>query len=184
MEHIIENLGNKNNCEFLKIVYNKSMRQAMEERTSRLAQNTALFTIGYEGRDLEEFAERLKDFGIETLVDVRDIPVSRKKGFSKTPLSQYLQEVGIEYVHLKQLGTPKELREKVKEDGDYDYFYKEYSDYIRSQQDTVETLHEIVISSVNTCIMCYERDPYSCHRLVVAEEVKKRDGNALAIQHI
>ena len=156
----------------------------MEERKTRLAQNTALFTIGYEGRDLEEFANRLKDFGVETLVDVRDIPLSRKKGFSKSPLSQYLQEVGIEYVHLKQLGSPKDLREKVKEDGDYKYFYKEYSDYIQSQQDTVETLYEIVVSSANTCIMCYERDPYICHRLVVAEEIRKRDGNGLVVQHI
>ena len=160
------------------------MSQVMEGRKTRLAQNTALFTIGYEGRNLEEFADRLKDFGVETLVDVRDIPLSRKKGFSKTPLSQYLQEVGIEYVHLKQLGSPKDLREKVKEDGDYKYFYKEYSDYIQSQRDTVESLYEIVVSNANTCIMCYERDPYYCHRLVVAEEVKKRDGNGLVIQHI
>ncbi len=160
------------------------MSQVMEERKTRLAQNTAIYTIGYEGRDLEEFADRLKDFGVETLVDVRDIPLSRKKGFSKTPLSQYLQEVGIEYVHLKQLGSPKDLREKVKEDGDYKYFYKGYTDYIHSQQDTVETLYEIVVSSTNTCIMCYERDPYYCHRLVVAEEIKKRDGNGLVVQHI
>ena len=160
------------------------MRQVMEERKSRLAQDTALFTIGYEGRDLEEFADRLKNFGVETLVDVRDIPLSRKKGFSKSPLSQYLQEVGIEYVHLKQLGSPKDLREKVKEDSDYKYFFKGYSEYIQSQQDSIETLYDIVVSSVNTCIMCYERDPYSCHRLVVAEEIKKRDGNGLVVQHI
>lgn len=156
----------------------------MEERKSRLAQDTALFTIGYEGRDLEEFAGCLKNSGVETLVDVRDIPLSRKKGFSKTPLSQYLQEIGIEYVHLKQLGSPKDLREKVKEDGDYKYFFKEYSDYIQSQQDTVETLYEIVVSSANTCIMCYERDPNYCHRLVVAGEIQKRDGNGLVVQHI
>lgn len=106
------------------------MSQVMEGNKARLAQNTVLFTIGYEGRDLEEFADRLKNFDVDTLVDVRDIPLSRKKGFSKTPLSQYLQEVGIEYIHIKPLGSPKELREKVKEDGDYEYFYQEFSDYI------------------------------------------------------
>ena len=159
------------------------MSQVMEGSKSRLAQDTALFTIGYEGRDLEEFTDRLKNFGVETLVDVRDIPLSRKKGFSKSPLSQYLQEVGIEYIHIKPLGSPKELREKVKEDGDYEYFYQEFSDYIQSQQESIETLYQIVINN-NACIMCYERDPHNCHRLVVAEEVKKRDGNGLVVQHI
>lgn len=160
------------------------MNQAMIERKSRLLQGISLYTIGYEGRDLEEFTIRLNDFGVETIVDVRDIPLSRKKGFSRSPLSQYLQGAGIEYVHLKQLGSPKELRKKVKEDGDYKYFHKEYSNYIQSQYDTVETLYKIVVSSANTCIMCYERDPYICHRLVVAEEIRKRDGNGLVVQHI
>ena len=159
------------------------MSQVIEEKTSRLAQNTALFTIGYEGRNLEEFAGRLKDFGVETLVDVRDIPLSRKKGFSKTPLSQYLQEVGIEYIHLKQLGSPKDLRGKVKEDGDYKYFYQEYSDYIQTQKPSIETLYQIAANN-SACIMCYERNPYICHRLVVAEEIKKRDGNGLVVKHI
>ena len=155
----------------------------LESRKTSLEQKTAVYTIGYEGRGLEEFASRLKDFGIEVLVDVRDVPLSRKKGFSKTPLSQYLEEEGIDYIHLKSLGSPKDIRDKVKTDGDYEYFYTAYSSYIKSQQDSVKTLHQIVVNS-SVCIMCYERDPYSCHRLVVAEEVNKKDGNGLAVQHI
>ena len=143
----------------------------------------ALFTIGYEGRNVEDFTNRLKDYGIQTLVDVRDIPLSRKKGFSKTPLAEYLQEEGIEYIHIKKLGSPKPLRDKVREDGNYEYFYKEYTTYIRSQGESVETLYKIV-TNTNVCIMCYEREPDSCHRRAVAEEVKKRDGNGLVVQHI
>ncbi|MDO8525911.1 MAG: DUF488 domain-containing protein [Candidatus Omnitrophota bacterium] len=155
----------------------------LEDRKTGLEQKTALYTIGYEGRGLEEFTSRLKDYGVEVLVDVRDVPLSRKKGFSKTPLSQYLEEEGIDYIHLKSLGSPKDIRDKVKTDGDYKYFYTAYSSYIKSQQDSVKTLHQIVVNS-SVCIMCYERDPYSCHRLVVAEEVKKKDGNGLAVKHI
>lgn len=143
----------------------------------------ALFTIGYEGRNVEDFTNRLKDYGIQTLVDVRDIPLSRKKGFSKTPLAEYLQEEGIEYIHIKKLGSPKLLRDKVREDGNYEYFYKEYTTYIRSQGESVEALYKIV-TNTNACIMCYEREPDSCHRRAVAEEVKKRDGNGLVVQHI
>lgn len=159
------------------------MSQVMEEKKFHLAQDTLLYTIGYEGRDLKEFALRLKDFDIQTLVDVRDIPFSRKIGFSKTPLSQYLQEFGIEYIHIKQLGSPKDLRDKVKADGNYEDFYKEYSNHIQAQQGSIETLYQIVVRTL-ACIMCYERNPYNCHRLVVAEEIKKRDGNGLVVQHI
>jgi uncharacterized protein (DUF488 family) len=160
-----------------------NMAQLLEEKRKIGTQQTELYTIGYEGRDIEEFALDLKNFGIQVLVDVRDLPFSRKKGFSKTPLSQYLQEFDIEYIHLKSLGSPKDLRDKVRNDGDYEYFHKEYSAYIQSQKETIEELYEIVLNN-NSCLMCYERNPYSCHRLDVAREIEKRDGNNLSIQHI
>lgn len=155
----------------------------MERKRFHLAQDISLYTIGYEGRDLEEFTSCLKSFGIQTLIDVRDIPYSRKKGFSKSPLSQYLEEFGIEYIHLKQLGSPKDLREKVKTDGDYKSFYKAYSSHIQSQKESVETLYQIVMSN-NACIMCYERDPNNCHRLMVADVIKKKGHNGFVVQHI
>ena len=159
------------------------MTQLLERKTTQLSQQLSLYTIGYEGRDIDEFINRLRDFGINILVDVRDIPLSRKKGFSKTPLSQYLKENNIEYIHLKELGSPKNLREKVKDDADYEYFFKEYSEYIQTQNQVVEDLYQIIINN-NSCIMCFERDPFSCHRLIVAEEIKKKDGNDLIIKHI
>ena len=159
------------------------MPKLLEKKTNRLSNQVSLHTIGYEGRDIDEFVNRLRDFGIGVLVDVRDIPLSRKEGFSKTPLSQYLKENNIEYVHLKELGSPKPLREKVKSDGDYEYFFKEYSVYIQTQGQAVEDLYQITINN-NSCIMCFERDPFSCHRLIVAQEIKKKDGNGLTIKHI
>jgi len=141
------------------------------------------YTIGYQERNLDEFIKRLQDFGINILVDVREIPFSRKKGFSKTPLSSSLKESSIEYVHLKELGSPKTLREKVRLDGDYEDFFKKYLAYVRSQMTTIEKLHGI-ISKKLCCIMCYERLPENCHRRIIAEKVKEVDGNGLMVQHI
>ncbi len=70
-----------------------------------------LFTIGYEGRDIDEFVSLLKDNGITRLIDVREIPFSRKKGFSKSRLNERLQNENIDYVHIKALGSPSEIRE-------------------------------------------------------------------------
>src|SRR5689334_11583223 len=69
-----------------------------------------IFTIGYEGTTVPEFVSALREAGVERVVDVRALPLSRRPGFSKTPLRLALEEVGIDYVHLKALGTPAEGR--------------------------------------------------------------------------
>src|SRR5215212_2549307 len=70
-----------------------------------------IFTIGYEGATMAEFLAALRKAGVERLIDVRAVPNSRRPGFSKTPLRNALAEVGIDYVHLRALGTPAAGRE-------------------------------------------------------------------------
>ena len=70
-----------------------------------------IFTIGYEGVTQGEFLAALEGAGVARVIDVRALPLSRRPGFSKTPLKNALAEVGIDYVHLKALGTPPEGRE-------------------------------------------------------------------------
>jgi hypothetical protein len=69
-----------------------------------------LATIGYEGAPLGEVLGRLNDAGISLLIDVRAVAASRRAGFSKTILASSLNEVGIDYLHLRNLGTPKDGR--------------------------------------------------------------------------
>src|SRR5215213_8895758 len=70
-----------------------------------------IFTIGYEGATMGEFLAALQSAGVERVIDVRAVPNSRRPGFSKTPLRNALAEVGIDYVHLRALGTPAAGRE-------------------------------------------------------------------------
>ena len=69
-----------------------------------------IFTIGYESTTMAEFLAALQRAGVERVIDVRALPLSRRPGFSKSPLRAALEEAGIEYVHLKALGTPAEGR--------------------------------------------------------------------------
>src|SRR4051812_41633186 len=69
-----------------------------------------IFTIGYEGTTVGEFIAALSEVGVERVIDVRALPLSRRPGFSKSPLKAALEEAGIEYVHLKALGTPADGR--------------------------------------------------------------------------
>ena len=77
--------------------------------------NYEIFTIGYEGRGVEEFISQLKHFHITRLIDVREIPLSRKKGFSKSALKERLEAEKIEYLHFKSLGSPSSIRNKLKQ---------------------------------------------------------------------
>ena len=69
-----------------------------------------LFTIGYEGTTVGEFLSALQNAGVERVIDIRAVPNSRRPGFSKTPLRNALAEAGIDYVHLRALGTPADGR--------------------------------------------------------------------------
>jgi uncharacterized protein (DUF488 family) len=142
-----------------------------------------LLTIGYEGRAIDEFVDRLKQFNITRLIDVREIPLSRKPGFSKTSLRERLEDENIEYVHVKALGSPSHIRNKLKTDSDYDYFFKAYGKYLSQNMEVIKEVYQFISDGIN-CIMCFERSPEKCHRTAVADKIKKYDGNGLKIKHI
>jgi hypothetical protein len=86
------------------------------ENERRTMENLVIHTLGYEGATLAEFITRLKMAGIMTVADVRQMPLSRKRGFSKTALAAALEKVGIDYVHIPALGCPKPIRERYRLD--------------------------------------------------------------------
>lgn len=129
---------------------------------------TTLFTIGYEGADLPAFLSTLEEAGVRNVADIRDVPVSRKKGFSKNKLAAALDEIGISYLHLKQLGDPKEGREAMRR-GDREAFLAVFHEHIDCDgaRLALSQLAEEVAKS-ETVLLCYERDPKHCHRTIVA----------------
>lgn len=139
-----------------------------------------VYTIGYEGLNLDEFLELLRTHGIEHLVDVRDAPISRKPGFAKAALSKAIEASGIRYTHVKALGCPKPIRDRHKDDGDWVNYTRAFKIYLDGQGAAVEMLRHVVASE-HTCLMCYEADFNRCHRTFVAEGVV---GSSDKIKHI
>ena len=142
-----------------------------------------LFTVGYEGIDIDNFISHLKDNAIDCLLDVRELPLSRKKGFSKTALSERLNQENIYYIHFKELGSPKPIREKLKENHNYLSFFNKMDKYLTSKMGTVENAYYYVRKNT-CCLMCFERLAATCHRKIVARKIKKLDGNGLLIKNI
>jgi uncharacterized protein YeaO (DUF488 family) len=131
----------------------------------------SLFTIGYEGANIADFVATLRLKKVDVLLDVRELPASRRKGFSKRALAEHLEKAGIVYRHDKRLGSPREIRHQLYADRDYDVFFRGFKKHLSSQMDLVKALSEELTG--NVALMCYERDPKTCHRKVVAEAFSK-----------
>jgi uncharacterized protein (DUF488 family) len=142
-----------------------------------------IFTQGYEQSTLDAFIARLKERGIERVADVRDLPLSRRKGFSKTPLSDALVRNGIDYLHVKPLGAPKPLRDAVKAGGPWSEYERGYASVLESNESALADLLELGAKG-NLCLVCFERDPAVCHRRLVAEALQRKRPRAVKVEHI
>jgi uncharacterized protein (DUF488 family) len=131
-----------------------------------------LFTVGYEGRSLEDLVDALRAAGVERLVDVRELPLSRRRGFSKTSLGETLREAGIDYVHVKALGNPKPNRERYWA-GDVEGGAAVYRKHLNngSRSALVELAESL--GDDRACLLCFERDHTECHRDVIVQELQE-----------
>ena len=134
--------------------------------------STIVYTIGYEGRSINDFLHELKIRKVKQLIDVRQLAFSRKPGFSKTALKSNLEAAGITYRHIPALGSPSDIRHVYKEGGSLDSFMDEYSTYLDTQIDAYDMLRAFVLSKPSV-LMCFEKVPTMCHREILAERLLK-----------
>lgn len=142
---------------------------------------THLYTFGYEGLDIDAFVARARAAGVQTIVDVRELPLSRKRGFSKTSFSEAFAKAGVAYLHAPTLGCPKEIRDRYKADGDWAAYTKAFLTYISTQTATTREL--VKLSKATTaCLVCFEADYTMCHRTYVARAARRHGG--LPVLHL
>jgi uncharacterized protein (DUF488 family) len=145
---------------------------------------TTFFTIGYEQSEPQEFLRRLQSSGVELVVDVRDVPLSRKRGFSKNQLQALLAEKDIEYLHIKPLGAPKEIRDPLRSGGSWWEYVKGYKAVLRARQGEVKHLSRLAAKK-RICLLCFERNPAECHRSLIARELETQAQEImLQVEHI
>jgi len=123
-----------------------------------------IFTIGYEATTMAEFLDALRRAGVERVIDVRALPLSRKPGFSKSPLRAALAEAGIDYVHLKALGTPADGRQAARA-GRQEDLERIYADQLELPEAIVaaEQMRELA-EERPSALLCFEKRPEQCHR--------------------
>lgn len=130
-----------------------------------------IFTIGYEAATMDEFLRALTEAGVERVIDVRALPLSRRPGFSKTPLRNALAEAGIDYIHLKALGTPAEGREAARK-GRHADLKRIYAGQLDLPEAVVAAAQMRELAAEKpSALLCFEREPAGCHRSLLLKAV-------------
>ncbi len=130
-----------------------------------------IFTIGYEGATVPEFIAALKEAGVERVIDVRALPLSRRPGFSKSSLSAALEEAGVEYMHLKALGTPAEGRAAARA-GRHKDLERIYAGQLELPEAMAQSALMLELAGEKpTALLCMEREPSRCHRTLLLNAV-------------
>ena len=135
--------------------------------------NQVLYTIGYEGITIERYLNILIMNNIQLLCDVRSNPLSRKFGFSKCNLSKYLNNIGIEYVHIPELGITSDKRKSINSDKDYEKLFNEYNASLYSRKEAMEQVYQLLQNKKRIALTCFEHEPLRCHRHIIKDYIKK-----------
>jgi len=126
-----------------------------------------ILTIGYEATTVPEFVAALQKAGVERVIDVRALPLSRLPGFSKSGLRAALAESGIEYLHLKALGTPADGRAAARA-GRHSELERIYAGQLELPEAIAQGALMIELARERpTALLCMEREPAHCHRTLL-----------------
>ncbi|MFN8362020.1 MAG: DUF488 family protein [Candidatus Kapaibacterium sp.] len=133
-----------------------------------------LFTIGYEGKSIEQYVNLLIQQDVKLLCDVRKNPISMKYGFSKNQLKTIVEGVGIRYKHFPELGIESQKRQELNSMNDYEVLFEDYRDNtLPNKKTAVYAVYEEFQISKRIALTCFEKEAVCCHRNSLANTLKK-----------
>ena len=145
-----------------------------------------LYTIGYEGISIDKYIEKLSNFNIKIVIDVRKNAFSYKKGFTKEELKETLLKNNILYYHIPELGIDSEKRKGIKltieptitlfgeEKSDLQKIFDEYKILLPKKEKYINILLNIINKYNNVALTCFEKDYKCCHRSIIADYIKNK----------
>jgi len=147
-----------------------------KERQKNLSNEKMLFTVGYEGMTIEAFMNKLLKNNVRLLCDVRKNSISRKYGFSKKMLEHITTSVGIDYLHISELGIDSSKRNALNSEDDYRELFLDYKNSLHSHKYNIERLCELLNKYTRIVLMCFESNPDFCHRHIIKDTLVSRSG--------
>lgn len=155
----------------------KQMEEVRQKDHKNTYTNHTLYTIGYEGRSLEEYLNILLIHGVRTLCDVRKNAYSQKYGFSKAQLLPACEGVGIKYIHIPELGIESDQRQALYTQVDYDILFKKYRNTVLVRSDNhVDRIINLIDTDERVALTCFEKNVEQCHRTQIARKIMSKPG--------
>lgn len=155
------------------------------EKLRNQQSETILFTIGYEGVSLEKYLNKLVVNDVKLLVDVRKNSLSMKFGFSKSLLKKYCASLGIDYIHIPEVGINSDQRQQLNTQQDYDKLFDSYKKTtLRETKLEQEFIISLLKKHSRIALTCFEADVCQCHRKHLAEIIEKNPIFDYHVKHI
>ena len=143
-----------------------------------------LFTIGYEGRSIDEYLNILIENNIKVLCDVRKNPFSRKYGFSKQSLQKKITELGMEYLHIPELGIDLKWRKNLNTKQDYKKLFFIYEkDTLPLKENQLQEILKNLNEKKRIALTCFEAESSLCHRHCVSTKLNQLD-KSTKVKHL
>ncbi len=135
-----------------------------------------IYTIGHSTHTIEDLLQMLRSFGIEVLVDIRSLPGSRKfPQFDQEALKRSLEEIGIQYIYLADLGGRRKARKDSTNNRWRNASFRGYADYMETEKFKAGIAElERIASKKTTVIMCAEAVWWRCHRSMISDLLKAK----------
>jgi uncharacterized protein (DUF488 family) len=201
IRYVKQMFGNKTGDELIRLTYLKYPHLAINSIVAKdkltaeeyqkviearpKSDTTTLFTIGYEGISLEEYLNKLIVNNIKVLCDVRKNPLSMKFGFNKSQLQKACEGVGIEYIHIPQLGINSDKRQELQTQSDYDQLFLMYrNDILTNTNDYQEKIIALLKEKKRVALTCFEANIFQCHRKHLADAIIKHPTFEYELKHI
>lgn len=169
--------------EIKEYVYEKYPEYTVKSKAPKMSidkKEPALFTIGYEGKDIDLFLKILIENNISKLIDVRYNPFSMNFSFTRNKLENYLKKVRIEYVHIPELGISGEQRKELNSIEDYSLLFEEYEKSLVQKTSFIQKILDLG-SKNRIAFMCFEKEKERCHRGVLSSYIMNQD---IAVEHL
>lgn len=145
------------------------------ELTPRKKQETSpqVFSIGYQGKNIDGFRNQLIQNNVSVLVDVRNHAFSMKHGFSKKQLEKYLERTGIAYEHIKELGVESKKRKNLENKNTLQKLFVEYRKELGNKKEFVQKIMELG-KKKRIALLCFEANPQECHRSILGQKLESQ----------
>ena len=155
------------------------------EKQKRSFNETKLFSIGYEGKSLEQYLNHLIINDVKLLCDVRKNSLSMKFGFSKSQLKHACENVCIVYIHIPELGIVSEKRKELNSLKDYQVLFKEYEETVLVEnKEHLLSVNDLLKKYKRVALTCFEATECMCHRGRVVKTLAKQPNWNIPVQHL